>query len=117
DESITARRRSSALHSMMSGELFSRMVVVSVTSGGAIAAFALSLQTFRGVVTGIWQPSLIWSFVFVPPFSLWLVASGTVVLRLLNYLDTRIRLEGWEVELLVRAEAARLRGDAEVRSA
>jgi hypothetical protein len=29
------------------------------------------------------------------------------VVRFLSYLDTRIRNEGWEVELLLRAEASR----------
>jgi hypothetical protein len=30
------------------------------------------------------------------------------VFRFLNYLDSRIRLEGWEIELRLRAEAERL---------
>ena len=32
------------------------------------------------------------------------------VVRYLEYLDLRIRYEGWEVELFMRAEAARLAG-------
>ena len=38
---------------------------------------------------------------------LWLVLGGFAVVRYLSYLDLRIRREGWEVELLVRAEEAR----------
>ncbi len=37
----------------------------------------------------------------------WLVAIFMTAYRFLSYLDLRIRHEGWEVELLLRAEAAR----------
>jgi len=47
------------------------------------------------------------------PLSLWCVAGISVIIRILNYLDTRIRLEGWEVELSVRAEALRQFGSDE----
>jgi hypothetical protein len=30
------------------------------------------------------------------------------IVRFLSYLELRIRAEGWEIELLLRAEAARL---------
>jgi hypothetical protein len=42
------------------------------------------------------------------PFCLWLVVAFLSVVRFLSYLDLRIRHEGWEVELLMRAEAQRL---------
>jgi hypothetical protein len=42
------------------------------------------------------------------PFALWIVASFFSVVRFLSYLDRRIRNEGWEVELVLRAEAERL---------
>ena len=45
------------------------------------------------------------------PTALWIVASLSVLIRLLSYIDTRIRLEGWEVELAVRAEAIRQFGE------
>ena len=41
-------------------------------------------------------------------FALWLVVGLLTVVRFLGYLDLRIRREGWEVELLMRAEGARL---------
>ena len=40
--------------------------------------------------------------------SLWVVVGYMTVVRFLNYLDVRIRQEGWEVELLIRAEAQKL---------
>jgi len=42
------------------------------------------------------------------PLSMWIVAGYFTVVRFLSYLDLRIRREGWEVELRVRAEAARM---------
>jgi hypothetical protein len=36
------------------------------------------------------------------------VAAYFSVVRFLSYLDLRIRHEGWEVELLMRAEALRM---------
>ncbi|HXT57762.1 MAG TPA: hypothetical protein VN699_03965, partial [Pirellulales bacterium] len=40
--------------------------------------------------------------------AIWLVVGYFAVVRFLSYLDLRIRTEGWEVELIMRAEAARL---------
>lgn len=42
------------------------------------------------------------------PIALWMVVGFCAVVRYLSYIDTRIRQEGWEVELRVRAEAQRL---------
>ncbi|MHB8899384.1 MAG: hypothetical protein ACYC6Y_11605 [Thermoguttaceae bacterium] len=39
---------------------------------------------------------------------LWTIVGYTTVLRFLSYLNLRIRREGWDVELQVRAERARL---------
>jgi hypothetical protein len=41
------------------------------------------------------------------PLALWIVGGWMAVVRFVGYLDLRIRREGWEVELLMRAEAAR----------
>ncbi|HEV3005055.1 MAG TPA: hypothetical protein VGX78_11370, partial [Pirellulales bacterium] len=40
--------------------------------------------------------------------AVWIVIGYFAVVRYLSYLDLRIRTEGWEVELTMRAEAARL---------
>lgn len=52
-----------------------------------------------------WTP---WKAQILLPASLWFVVAYMTVVRFLNYLDTRIRQEGWEVELKMRAELARL---------
>jgi hypothetical protein len=41
------------------------------------------------------------------PLAMWVVAGYISIVRFLGYLDLRIRHEGWEVELRLRAEAAR----------
>jgi hypothetical protein len=51
---------------------------------------------------GWFQLQIVW------PLCLWLVAAYFSVVRFLSYLDLRIRHEGWEVELLMRAEALRM---------
>jgi len=47
-------------------------------------------------------------FTVLLPLAAWLVVGYFTVVRFLCYLDLRIRREGWEVELVLRAEAARL---------
>jgi hypothetical protein len=42
------------------------------------------------------------------PLVLWTVAGFFAVVRFLAYVDLRIRREGWEVELMMRAERDRL---------
>ena len=45
---------------------------------------------------------------YLMPLAMWIVAGFFTVFRFLSYLDARIRQEGWEVELHLRAEAARM---------
>ena len=42
------------------------------------------------------------------PLSIWIGVAIAATIRFLAYLDARIRQEGWEVELMIRAEASRL---------
>ena len=44
------------------------------------------------------------------PACMWVVSGYFSVVRFLSYLDLRIRREGWEVELVVRAAAAQIPG-------
>ncbi len=48
------------------------------------------------------------SYTIFYPLALWLTVSYFTVVRFLGYLDLRIRREGWEVELMMRAEQMRL---------
>lgn len=44
------------------------------------------------------------------PLAMWMTAWFLAIVRYLNYLDVRIRHEGWEVQLRMRAEGGRLAG-------
>ena len=72
-------------------------------------SLALTCWFSVGVVTNDWG----WRPLFVEgilPFVFWLAAIYATVVRFMNYLDLRIRREGWEVELKVRAAAQELEG-------
>jgi hypothetical protein len=109
DTVITVSKRSSHLHAPSSGDLMSRWV-----SSAAIACF-LTGTVFgaflfcSGVFLNDWRPGP-WMLLTIYPLSLWIVAGFMTVVRFLSYLDVRIRHEGWETELLLRAEAARIAG-------
>ncbi|MEM9644366.1 MAG: hypothetical protein AAF989_05190 [Planctomycetota bacterium] len=103
---VTRSRRSAALHRPMAGELSSRFMTVSFASMFGTLAIYYTLHSLRGLLFGQWGTDMFSLLVFFP-LALWIVAGITVYFRLLSYLDTRIRLEGWEVELAVRAEEIR----------
>lgn len=104
---ITTGRRSRAMHSGLFGELFLRWVA-SIAAGLALgASLWLSAWALRGQLFAEWDADA-WMFTLGFQAALWLVLGYFTVARFLSYLDLRIRREGWEVELLLRAEAARL---------
>lgn len=107
---ITLRRRSKALHSPLASELGGRFLTVSMTLTALLFCLYFALVWVRGIAVGVWDADALAMHVFFP-LSLWLIASFSVVVRLLGYLDARIRLEGWEVELALRAEAIRQFGE------
>ncbi len=104
---ITVGRRSSALHGPNAGDLISRWM------GSALVAFVLAncLLFTMWFLWGMllfdwnWGPFML-HLCF--PLALWMVAAYFSVVRFLSYLDLRIRREGWEVELIMRAAAANL---------
>jgi hypothetical protein len=103
---ITLSRRSRLLHGPISGDLIGRFFLASILLGLlALALFAGSVylsQTLTNSSQWTWFTALI-----LLPCSLWSVAGFSTLMRFLSYLDSRIRLEGWEVELMLRAEAQR----------
>jgi hypothetical protein len=104
---MTVGRRSLLLHSPSSGDLLLRWF------GYSVVAVLLTLAVFgvflfsSGVFLNNWTPGAIMIQFFLP-LAMWIVAGYSAVVRFLSYLDLRIRQEGWEVELRLRAEAARL---------
>jgi hypothetical protein len=76
--------------------------------GGLLVAMLMGSTLFvQAMLTGSWQ--LNWGmYVIAFPACLWLVGIFMSVFRFLTYIDTRIRLEGWEIDLIMRAEGQRL---------
>lgn len=104
---LSYSRRSRGLHGPFFSENFGRFVTCSiavvglVVSIGSIPIWLLSLIDWLTA----WQG---WADHLVLPLTLWLVSIFVTVFRFLSYLDARIRLEGWEVELQLKAERQRL---------
>lgn len=106
---IAIGKRSEHLHGPSSGDLFVRWVCSAAIALLLTLLVGAMLYGIIGILISNW--SLDWYKVQLGyPLVLWLVAGYFSVVRFLNYLDLRIRHEGWEVELLMRAEAIRIAG-------
>ena len=77
--------------------------IIGILLTGAVAA---TFVFASGTLFNDWQPGPA-MIRFMYPATLWIVAGYLSVVRFLSYLDLRIRHEGWEVELRLRAEASR----------
>ncbi len=103
---ITTLRRNGVLHRDSGGEFLLRalgaglMAMLLVFALWATADFLL--ESVFGFHAG-WLTQAI-----VLQAAMWIVAIFFTAARFLSYLDQRIRIEGWEVELLLRAERDRL---------
>lgn len=103
---ITIGKRSKDLHGPSGGDLFVRWLAT------AMFGVLLTISVFgtflfcSGVFLNDWTPGPT-MLRYVYPLALWVVAGYLAIVRFLGYLDIRIRHEGWEVELRLRAEAAR----------
>ena len=117
-QAITIGKRSGLLHGPSAADLFIRWIC-SAMIAVLLVGIALTTATVAlGILVGEWPISvseegaamvLNWLQVqLIYPACLWFVAAYFSVVRFLSYLDLRIRHEGWEVELLMRAEALRL---------
>lgn len=108
---ITMARRSKSLHTPMASDLGGRFLAVAFVLFGLFLSVLYTLIWFRGISLGQWNFMTLTVLLVFYPLALWMVAGVSVLVRLLSYLDTRIRLEGWEVELAIRAEAMRQFGE------
>jgi hypothetical protein len=107
EQQHAAGRRNQMLHGPSSGDLFFRWwtaALIGVLLTGMVYGTMLFLS---GVLTNDWRqgPGML---MVAYPAAVWLIATYLTVFRFLTYLNVRIRQEGWEVELRVRAEANRL---------
>jgi len=104
-EKLTFSRRSERLHGPASAELFGKAIVTFIF-GLLLAISFWSLFNLRSYIFGT-EATVVDSLVVFTPLAFWLAAGFTTVARFLLYIDLRIKQEGWEVELKLRAEATK----------
>ncbi len=104
---MTTRRRMSTLHGQSGGDLIVRFLAALTIGSVLLVAIASSLWFFRVKMTNVSSFSRSLYSVYLP-IAMWMVTGYLTVFRFLGYLDLRIRREGWEVELRMRAEASKL---------
>jgi len=104
---MSSWQRSQNLHEGTRGAQLGRWMTFLVMGGLLTASLAGLVWFLRGLFTNRWgYDDAVWQFVV--PAAMWIVAAFFTVARYLSYLDLRIRREGWEVELQIRAEGERL---------
>lgn len=110
DGSTTARR-SRDLHRGSADSIGSATWARYFAAAILVVVFWQSGRFLAAAATGVWEFNG-WMYLVGWQASLWAAALFETVARFLGYLDLRIRREGWEVELRLRAEAQRLEGVA-----
>jgi hypothetical protein len=106
-DEITYAQRSRGMHKLLVSEHVGRFMGAAFF-GVLLTCMLLGVLLFiKGVATGSWAWDA-WFDHLLFPLTMWLVGLFLAVYRFLAYLDSRIRLEGWEIELRLRAEAERL---------
>jgi hypothetical protein len=104
---MTIGRRSRGLHRPNLSDLIGRWILAAAATIVLSTSMLLTFWFVAAVITNQWR----WETLVVEglvPLVLWLAAIYTTVVKFVNYLDLRIRREGWEVELKVRAAAQEL---------
>ena len=105
-ERPSTSRRARTLHASHSGDILARWFA-SLTVGIMLyIVFLGSIWLVHGLLFDGWEFEAL--IIHYAQFAFWLVVGFFTVVRYLAYLDLRIRREGWEVELLLRSEHARL---------
>jgi hypothetical protein len=106
-QTMTVGRRSAALHGPNSGDLFGRWLGSACIGVMLTTSIVFTFWSLSGLLLNDWEWGSIMMHVLIP-IAMWMVAGYFGVVRFLSYLDLRIRREGWEVELRMRAEAQRI---------
>jgi hypothetical protein len=104
---MTISRRSTQLHGPSSSDLFSQGFAMSIMTICLATAMFGNFVFLKGVFANSWKVTP-FMLLYAMPLACWMVAIYLNVVRFLRYLDLRIRHEGWEVELRMRAEANRM---------
>jgi hypothetical protein len=99
--------RSRLFHKGHYGDNLGRLLACALLAAAMTSALWLASWHVRGFFTQEYEIGTTMLTIHLP-VALWTVAAFFTVVRFLSYLDRRIRNEGWEVELMLRAEAERL---------
>ena len=106
---VTIGKRSAHLHDPSGADLIIRWFGSAALTLMLVGLTFVTLSVGIGLlVSNYWLEWYAAQFLY--PAALWFVAAFLGIVRFLSYLDLRIRHEGWEVELLMRAETLRLAG-------
>ena len=104
---VSFKRRSKALHSANGADLFGRFLTISLFLAPLTFTFFALFVTIDSTLNLQANSDVpLYSYYWIG--ALWLAAGFASVVRFLSYIDTRIRQEGWAVELKMRAEGQRL---------
>jgi hypothetical protein len=98
-------QRSKRLH-QAGGELFQATFFSGIVATVFLLVLNLTFIFLVGSLVGAWEWGW-WMDLFFYPLALWSIAFWGTILRFLVYMNTRIRGEGWELELKLKAEAIR----------
>ncbi|MEX2186505.1 MAG: hypothetical protein WD875_06915 [Pirellulales bacterium] len=104
---MTTARRNAALHAGFGGDSIVQLIGAGILGSMAAASIWLTLCYLRAEFFNAIETDRATMTVLLP-IALWLTVWFLAIVRFLGYLDLRIRREGWEVELAIRAEAASL---------
>ena len=116
DKEVSYGKRNRSLHKYLLADHYARFMAAS-TFAVLLTLMILGAGLFmQGTLRGDWQWNRWFDFITLP-LALWLTGLFMAVFRFLSYLDSRIRLEGWELELRLRAESQRLLHPPGVRTA
>ncbi len=104
---VSTSFRNAMLHAHAFGDLFGRWFIVLLV--GVVWTFSLwySVSQVFEILSG-GAPGTTFEYAWSFPAVLWFTVAFSAVVRFLSYLDLRIRREGWEVELRMRAEGNRI---------
>lgn len=107
--------RSSSLHRYQSSDLISESFsLLGINIVLLVGIYAVQLWfvylILQNTVTLNWFS---WTFFAL---SLWCTQVFSTVFRFLGYLDVRVRLEGWELELRLKSQGNRIRREMEVET-
>ena len=102
---MTTARRNAALHAGFAGDSFVQTIGAGMLGFLTAGSLWLTISNMRALLFNVVDADRA-TFTVVLPIALWTTVWFLAIVRFLGYLDLRIRREGWEVELRVRAEAA-----------